>query len=309
MTKDFFDFAFFKGDIVPIEQANVPVMTNALQYGTGFFGGIRVYYNADDKAAYIFRLKDHCARFVNSAKLLEVTLPYSADELFDIIKSLAEKNNPKTDAYLRPFAYVGSTALGPNLVNTTMDFALYMIPLSEYIPVDKGLSVCISKWQRVPKEAIPVRAKASGIYINSALARKEASDGGYDEAILLGANGKVSEGSAENIFIVKDNVLITPSLSEDILEGITRRTIMELAKEMDITLQEKPISKEELLNGDEVFMTGTGCQVAWIKSIDKHMIADGKIGPITKKLQQKYFNIVRGIDKDHAGWRTKLTTD
>jgi len=309
MTKQFFDYAFFKGKIVPIEQANVPIMTNALQYGTGFFGGIRTYYNADDKAAYIFRLKDHCARFVNSAKLLEVSLPYSAEELFDIIKNLAEKNNPNTDAYLRPFAYVGNTALGPNLVNTTMDFALYMIPLKNYIPVHKGLSVCISKWQRIPKEAIPVRAKASGIYINSALARKEASDGGFDEAILLGAKGNVSEGSAENIFIVKDNVLITPSLSEDILEGITRRTIMELAKEMDIALQEKPISREELFNADEVFMTGTGCQVAWVKSIDKHMIANGKIGPITRKLQQKYFNIVRGIDKDHISWRTKLIID
>ena len=306
MTKEFFDFAFFKDNVVPIEQANVPIMTNALQYGTGFFGGIRAYYNTEDKAAYIFRLKDHCARFVNSSKLLDVSLPYSADELFDIIKNLVEKNNPKTDAYLRPFAYVGTTALGPNLVNTTMDFALYMIPLKEYMPVDKGLSVCISRWQRIPKEAIPVRAKASGIYINSALARKEASEGGYDEAILLGANGNISEGSAENIFIVKDSVLITPSLSEDILEGITRRTIMELAKEMDITLQEKPISKEELIAADEVFMTGTGCQVAWIKSVDKTVIDQGKLGPITKKLQQKYFNIVRGIDKDHADWRTKL---
>lgn len=309
MTKEFFDFAFFKGNVVPIEQANVPIMTNALQYGTGFFGGIRAYYNAEDKAAYIFRLKDHCARFANSAKLLEVSLPYSADELFDIVKSLVEKNSPKTDAYLRPFAYVGTTALGPNLVNTTMDFALYMIPLKDYMPVDKGLSVCISKWQRIPKESIPVRAKASGIYINSALARKEASDGGFDEAILLGANGNISEGSAENIFIVKDNVLVTPSLSEDILEGITRRTIMELAEEMNVVLKEKPVSKEELLNSDEVFMTGTGCQVAWIKAVDKHTIADGNIGPITKKLQKKYFNLVRGIDKDHADWRTKVNID
>ncbi len=301
-----FKFAFFQDSFVPLEDAKLSIMTNALQYGTSFFGGIRAYYNDDDKSLYVFRIESHCERFVNSAKLLGVTLPYSASDLHGIIIKLIKMNNPDTDVYLRPFAYVGNTELGPNLANTTMDFALYMIPLKEYMPVSKGLSLVISKWQRVPDSAIPTRAKASGGYINSALARKEATDGGYDEAILLRQNGNISEGSAENIFIVRGNKVITPALSEDILEGITRRSIIQLCQDQGITVDERVVPKDELLQADEVFLTGTGCQVAWVHSIDKSVIGKGKIGPITASLQKKYFDIVRGVDPDHSEWRTRL---
>ncbi len=301
-----FPYAFFQGKVVPIEDAKVSIMTNALQYGTGFFGGIRAYYNEGDKAAYVFRLDDHIARFLNSAKLLDVKMPYDHAFLKQTVLDLIKKNKPNTDAYLRPFAYVGNTELGPNLANTTMDFALYMIPLKEYMPVSKGLNLVISKYRRIPSDAIPSRAKASGGYINSALARKEATDGGYDEAILLRENGDLSEGSAENIFIVKDGTVITPALTEDILEGITRRSVLEMCQNLNIPTEDRPISKKELLSADEVLLTGTGCQVAWVASINKQPVASGKIGPITKQLQEKFFAVVRGQTPDYSDWRTKI---
>lgn len=302
-----FPYAFFKGKVIPIEQAQVSIMTNALQYGTGFFAGVRAYYNENDKAAYVFRLDDHVTRFLNSAKLLDVKMPYGHDALKQIILDLIKKNQPDTDVYLRPFAYVGNTELGPNLANTTMDFALYMIPLKEYMPVSKGLSLVISKWRRIPADAIPTRAKASGGYINSALARKEATDGGYDEAILLREKGDVSEGSAENLFIVKDGVVITPALTEDILEGITRRSILKMCQDMGIPTEDRPVHKDELFSANEAFMTGTGCQVAWVSQIDKKPIGNGEIGPITKRLQEKFFAVVRGTTSDYADWRTKIS--
>lgn len=301
-----FPYAFFDGKIVPIEDAKVSIMTNALQYGTGFFGGIRAYYNDDDKALYVFRLDDHIARFLNSAKLLGVKMPYDHEFLKKTVLELIKKNNPDTDAYLRPFAYVGNTELGPNLHNTTMDFALYMIPLKEYMPVSKGLSLVISKWRRIPNDSIPSRAKVSGGYINSALARKEASDGGYDEAILLRENGDLSEGSAENIFLVKDGTVITPALSEDILEGITRRSLLKMCEDMGIPTKDRPVHKDELFEADEIFLSGTGCQVAWVQKINGKTIGEGKIGPITQKLQEKFFDVVRGTVSDYAEWRTKV---
>lgn len=302
-----FPYAFFEENVVPVEEAKVSIMTNALQYGTGFVGGIRAYLSNDKKTAYVFRLDDHIARFMNSAKLLDVKLPYTHDQLKKIILELIEKNQPQTDAYLRPFAYVGNTELGPNLHNTTMDFALYMIPLNEYLPVSKGLSLVISEWRRVPDNSIPSRAKTSASYMNSALARKEASDGGYNEAIMLRENGNLSEGSAENIFIVKNGTVITPAIGEDVLEGITRRSILKMCEDMTIPTEQRPVTKNELFEADEAFLTGTGCQVAWVEKIDNQTIGNGKIGPITKQLQDKFFAIVRGITEEYTEWRTKIT--
>jgi branched-chain amino acid aminotransferase len=301
-----FPYAFFQDEFVKIEDAKVSIMTNALQYGTAIFGGIRAYYSAKDKAAYVFRLDDHYKRFLASAGILGCPLPYSLDQLKSTTIELITKNQPTTDAYLRPYAYVGNTQLGPNLANTTLDFALYMIELSEYLPVSKGLGLTVSSWRRIADTAIPSRAKASGAYINSALARKEATDGGFDEAILLRENGQVSEGSAENIFLVRDGILVTPSVSEGILEGITRRSIVKIAQDMGIPVETRPVEKSELYVADEVFLSGTGCQVAWVSSIDKRPIGSGSIGHITKKLQDKFFGIVRGTDLAYASWLTKI---
>ncbi|HSW47646.1 MAG TPA: branched-chain amino acid transaminase, partial [Candidatus Saccharimonadales bacterium] len=234
-----FPYAFFDGKVVKIEDAKVSIMTNALQYGTAIFGGIRGYYNAEEKSLFVFRLDDHTKRFLSSVKILGCSFPYSQEQLKKIILDLIKKNNPTTNCYLRPFGYVGNTELGPNFANTTLDFSLHMIPLEEYMPVSKGLSLNVSSWQRISDNAIPTRAKISGGYANSALARKEATDGGFDEAILLNSRGYVSEGSAENIFLVRDGKLITPGLSEGVLEGITRRSVMQMAKDMEIVTIER----------------------------------------------------------------------
>ncbi|HSW96385.1 MAG TPA: branched-chain amino acid transaminase [Candidatus Saccharimonadales bacterium] len=307
MKTQAFPFAFFEDKIVKIENAKVSIMTNALQYGTGFFGGIRGYYNAEEKYISVFRLEDHYKRFFSSSRILGCEFPYTVEELTKQTIELIKKNNPQTDAYLRPFGYVGHTDLGPNLANTTLSFALYMIPLGEYLPVSKGLSVMVSSWRRISDNTIPSRAKISGGYVNSALARKEATENDYDEAILLGDNEHVSEGSAENFFMVRDGILITPSTSEGILEGITRRSIIQIAKDLNIPVESRSIERSELYIADEAFFSGTGCQVAWIGQIDKRKIGNGKRGPITEILQEKFFKIVRGKDKDYQDWCTKIT--
>lgn len=301
-----FPYAFFESKFVRIEDAKVSIMTNALQYGTAILGGIRGYYNAQDKAIYIFRINDHYKRFLSSVRILGCKLPYSLEKIKEITIELIKKNKPATDSYFRPFAYVGHTELGPNLANTTLDFSLYMIPLGEYLPVNKGLSLCVSTWERISDNAIPSRGKISGGYINSALARKEATDGGFDEAIMLNYRGFVAEGSAENLFLVRDGKLITPSLSEGVLEGITRRSLIQIAADMGIPTIERSVERSELYIADEVFLSGTGCQVAWVEQIDKRIIGSGKIGEITKKLQEKFFAIVRGKDKEYSNWCTKI---
>ena len=301
-----FPYAFFQARIVPIEDAKISVMTNGFQYGTGYFAGIRGYYSEKEKSLSVFRLDDHYKRFLGSANILGCKLPYTREELKKITRDLVKKNKPQTNVYFRPFAYVGNTELGPNLANITLDVGLYMIPLEEYMPLGKGLSLVVSSWQRISDNEIPSRGKVSGGYVNSALARKEATDGGYDEAIMLNKYGRAAEGSAENLFIVRNGTLITPDLSEGILEGITRRSVLQIAKDMEITTVERPIERSELYVADEVFLTGTGCQVAWVEQIDKRTIGDGKIGPITAKLKDKFFKVVKGEDKEYEEWCTKI---
>lgn len=227
MKNNSFPYAFFNNSITKIEDAKVSIMTNALQYGTGVFGGIRGYYNKKGQYLSVFRIEDHFKRFLSSLNILGVGLNYTQSELVEILKKLVKKNNPKVDTYFRPFAYAGSTLLAPNLAgDPVFQFALYAIPLGEYLPVDKGLTVGVSSWRRIADNAIPSRAKISGGYINSALARVEAERHGYNEAIFLTQEGTVAEGSAENLFIVRDGVLVTSAKTDDVLEGITRRTIM-----------------------------------------------------------------------------------
>ncbi|MDI6883241.1 MAG: branched-chain amino acid transaminase [Patescibacteria group bacterium] len=308
MTNQFFPYAFFQEKFVKTEEAKVSIMTNALQYGTAVFGGIRGYYNKNKKFLSIFRMDDHYQRFLNSLKILGVSIPYTLAKLKKITLELTKINKPQTDVYFRPFAYAGSTQLSPNLAtDSVFDFALYMIPLGDYLPTDRGLSVVVSSWRRISDNAIPARAKISGAYINSALARKEATDRGCDEAIVLTANGHVSEGSAENLFIVRDGVLITPKKSDDILEGITRRTIIELARDLKIPVEERSIDRTELYIADEVFFTGTGVQVAWVAKIDGRTIGSGQRGEITAKIQDLFFKIVRDEHKKYSPkWCTKV---
>ncbi len=306
METEALTYAFFQGKIVKIEEAKVSIMTNALQYGTAVFGGMRGYYSAKQNFINIFRIDDHYKRFLSSIHILGCKFPYSASKLRDITLELLKKNSPKTDVYFRPFAYLGHTNIGPNLADATMDFSLYMMSMGEYLPVDKGLSVMISSWRRITENSISPRAKISGAYVNSALARKEALENGYDEAIFLNDRGHVCEGSAENIFIVRDGVLITPGIADDILEGITRRSIIQLAKDLDIPVEVRSVARSELYAADEAFFAGTGVQVAWIREVDKRLVGDGKRGKITSVLQEKFFKIVRGEDEKYKEWCTKV---
>ncbi len=302
-----FPYAYFEGKIVPTEEAKVSIMTNALQYGTGIFGGIRGYYNKEKGFISLFRLEDHFLRFVNSLKIIGVSLKYTKEDLIQITLDLTKKNNPQTDSYFRPFAYAGSLNLSPNLErDNVFAFAEYMMPLGDYIPTDKGISVMVSSWRRISDNAIPSRAKITGGYINSALAKKEANLSGHEEAIFLSEDGHVAEGSAMNFFLVRDGVLVTPSKSNDILEGITRRTVLALAKDLGIPVEERSIDRSELYIADEAFFSGTGAQVAWIQKIDNRMIGDGKRGEITGKIQDLFFRVVRGNESQYDKWCTKL---
>lgn len=306
MNSNVYPYSYFQGKVVKIEDAKVSIMTNALQYGTAVFDGIRGYYSAEKNSVNIFRLQDHYKRFLTSVNVLGCKLSLDQKGLTEITLKLVEKNKPGTNIYLRPFAYVGNTNLGPNLANTILDFALYMIPLGEYLPVDKGLNVCVSSWRRINENTIPPRAKISGGYINSALARQEAAVNGYDEAIMLNDKGYVCEGSAENIFLVRDGTLITPDVADDILEGITRRSVIQIARDLDIPIEIRSVARSELYTADEVFFSGTGVQVAWVSQIDKRPVAAGKKGQITSLLQEKFFNIARGLDEKYNKWYAKV---
>jgi branched-chain amino acid aminotransferase len=302
-----FEYAFFENKIVSIGEAKVSIMTNALQYGTGVFGGIRGYVSHDQKSFHLFRLEDHFNRLLNSLKILGVELSYSKDDLISTTIELTKKNAPKTDTYYRPFAYASSLNLSPNLDrDSVFQFALYMIPLGDYLPTNKGISVSVSSWRRVSDNAIPSRTKSTGSYVNSALAKKEAVQNGFDEAIFLSENGHVSEGSAMNFFMVRDNVLITPLKSDDILEGITRRTVIQLAIDLGIAVEERSIDRTELYIADEAFFCGTGAQISWIQSIDHRQIGDGKRGKISGQIQDLFFRVVRGKETKYLSWLTEV---
>ncbi len=299
-----FPYAFFEGKIVPIEKAQVSIMTNALQYGTGIFGGIRAYVSDDKKSVSVFRLSDHYDRLLKSLRILNQSITYDHTTLVETTIELIRKNNPKTDAYLRPIAYAADYGLSPDLSVSRFDFALYMIPLGEYLSIDKGLRLMTSNWFRISDSMIPARAKVTGGYINSSLARAEAMRHGYDDAIMLTMEGHIAEGSAANFFLVRDGVLITPSKSTDILEGITRKSILSLAKDLQIPTEERPVDRTEVYVAEEAFLTGTGAQVAWIKEIDGRVIGNGKIGSITQKIQKLFFDIVRRKNTQYNHWLT-----
>lgn len=300
-----YPFAFFEKEIVPIEKAKVSIMTNALQYGTGIFGGIRGYLSSDKKQINIFRIHDHFLRFLNSISVLNKSINMTHKELVETTLILAGKNNPQSDCYIRPFAYASSYEISPDLYPVKFDLAIYMIPLGEYLSISKGLRLVVSNWIRINDNMIPSRIKATGGYINSSLAKGDAVRLGFDDALMLTQDGHVAEGSGANFFIIRDGVLITSARSEDVLEGITRRTIIQLAKDLQIPIEERRIDRTEVYITDEAFLTGTGAQVAWIAEVDGRVISS-KIGPLTSKIQKLFFDIVRGKEKKYNSWLTKV---
>lgn len=299
-------YAYFDGKIVPMEEAKVSVATHALQYGTGVFGGIRGFLDQDGSTINIFRLRDHFTRFAQSAALLKIRLPLDLDGLCETAVALTERNRPTGNVYYRPFAYKAGLDLGPTLTGVDDGFTIYMLPLGNYYGADRGLSVMVSSWKRISDNAIPARGKVSGAYINSSITKDEAVGYGFDEAILLNERGKVSEGSASNLFLVRRGVLITPPVSADILEGITRRSVLQLAREAGIPVEEREVDRTELYIADELFFCGTGVQITWIGQVDKRPVGDGRLGPITAQLQQRFLDIVQGKAPEHADWLTRV---
>jgi branched-chain amino acid aminotransferase len=300
-------YAFFRGRIVPVEEAKVSVMTHALHYGTACFGGIRGYWNEQEQQLFVFRLRDHVKRFLKSAQLLMMDLPYSAEDLADIVLDLLRREEFRTDVYVRPLAYKADEKIGVLLHGLTDEVTMFATPFGRYVEKEEGASVCVSTWRRIDDNAIPARGKLSGAYVNSAFVKSEALLNGFDEAIVLDQHGHVSEGSAENIFMVRNGQLITPAVSCNILEGITRSTLMELAaSELGIEAVEREIDRTELYVCDELFFCGTGVQVAAIIQVDHRPVGAGRMGPLTQSIRDLYFDVVRGRVAAFQHWCTPV---
>lgn len=299
-------YAYFRGEIVPQEDAKVSIATHALQYGTGAFGGIRGYQDASGETMNIFRLPEHTRRLMNSAKLLRCELNIDADGLADVLQELVLKNNPQSDIYIRPFVYKSGIELSPRLKGVEDDIAIYMIPFGDYFEMDRPLKVMVSAWVRSTDNNIPSRGKITGAYINSALAKDQAEEAGCDDALMLNSRGKVAEASGANLYIVRNGTMITSPITGDILEGITRMSIIQYAEDAGIPVEVREIDRSELYIADEAFLCGTGAQVAVIGSIDGRPVGTGQRGPVTETIQDIFFKVVRGQNARYDALLTKI---
>lgn len=297
--------AFFQGKIVPLSEAKIGIRTHALHYGTGCFEGIRGNWNSQQKQLYIFRAEDHFKRLLFSAKILRMKLPYSVEDLCRLTLEVVEANGYKEDVYIRPLAYKSDATIGPRLHDVADDLFIFVIPFGNYLDPTKGVSCCVSSWRRPEDSMLTPRAKLTGIYINSGLAKSEAIENGFDEAILLTHDGNVSEGSGENIFLVENGVLVTPSASEHILGGITRDSVIRLAREeLGLEVQERQVARSELYLAEECFLTGTAAHVTPVLSVDRRKVGDGELGKITQALQSLYFDVILGRVAKYLHWCT-----
>lgn len=301
--------AYFEGAYVPIEQAQVSILTHSFNYGTGLFEGIRGYYSTEEEAILIFRLAEHVERLVRNFNILCMEIPEDREAVSSICVEVVKRSGFNEGVYIRPICYKSEHSLGPKVRGVESKLCCYCIKLGDYVDIESGLDVMVSSWRRLADNAIPSRAKSVGSYINSALASSEARENGYDEAIFLREDGTVAEGSAMNLFIVAEGKLITPPPTADILVGITRNTVMELAREeLGMEVVERPIARTELYVCDEAFFCGTGAQVAPVRSVDRRLIGAGKPGPVSIDLQHIYFDVVMGKVDKYRHWLTPVQT-
>lgn len=285
--------------------AKVGLLTHGLQYGTGCFEGIRGYWVPGDRELYLVQLREHFERLAISAKILMMEVPHTVDELLALTVELCARNRFETNVYVRPVMYKSAEDIGVRLHNVPESFAMVAIPFTSYLHASEGLKTGTSSWRRADDSAAPPRAKVTGLYVNSALAKSEALANGFDEAIMLSHDGHVAEGSAENIFLVKRGIVYTPDPSQNVLEGCTRRAVIELARnEFGLEVVERSIDRSELYGADEIFFTGTACGVASVGSVDRRSVGDGSTGPITAKLKDLYERVVHGREPRYAGWLT-----
>jgi len=296
-------YAYFEGKIVPIEDAKISVMTHALHYGTGAFGGVRAYWNEDEEQLYIFRPLDHFKRVLASGRLLMMDLPYTPEAMRDILLELLRKEGYRTNVYIRPLIYKSSQGIGVRLHDLACEFTMFALPFGSYIPNEEGSRVTFSSWRRIDDNMIPARGKITGAYANSALIKTDAALAGFDEALVLNEDGHIAEGSAENFFMIRDGQVITPPIYSNILEGITRRTVIRLlADEMGLPVVERPIDRTEVFLAEEAFFCGTGVQVVAIAQVDHRPVGTGALGPVVARLRQLYFDAVRGKLARYKEW-------
>lgn len=301
---------FMNGEFVAAERGVISVRTHAFAYGTGCFEGIRGYWSKEDQQIYLFRLREHYERLLRSCKILRMDLPYTIDQLIDISTELIRHNGQQEDVYLRPVAYKADEIIGVRLHNLVDHFILTSEPMGNYVEIG-GLRCGVSSWRRIDDNAIPARAKICGSYVNAAFAKTEALQNGFDEAIMLTHDGHVAEGSAENIFLLINGELVTPAPTENILLGITRDTVINLAqRELGLVIRERQIDRTELYIADEILLCGTGAQIAPVVEVDHSPVGTGKIGPIGQKLQDLYFDIVRGKHPEYSQqWCTPVYSE
>src|SRR5919206_3292827 len=295
------EWCYHGGEFVRMGDVRLSPATHALNYGTGVFEGIRAYWSEGRGTVQVLKMREHYERFEKSCRMLRVELPHTVDELCDITLEILRRNAPREDTYIRPLAYKAAESVGVKLT-VEDELSIFTCPMGNYVELT-GLRCCVSSWRRTPDTAIPARGKLTGSYINTALAVDEAQRAGYDDAIFLTHDGHVSEASAANIFLLRKGELITPPVTADILEGITRDSVMELAeKELGMPTAQRDVDRTELYAADEVFLTGTGFQIAPVVEVDGRLVGNGEIGPVSGRLQELYFKAARGDNPEYAHW-------
>ena len=298
---------FFEGKIVPFEDAKISVATHALHYGTGVFGGIRGYWNDEKKKLYVFRPYDHYRRLLNSGRMMNMHIPYDEESLIQLTLDLIRTEGWQTDIYIRPFIYKADLGIGVRLHDVKDELTIFSMPFKLYVKNDTNAHVTVSSWRRIDDNMIPARGKVSGAYANSALIKTDAARAGFDEALVLNQNGHISEGSAMNVFMVRDGEVITPPVTDNILEGITRRTVMDLAKnELGLPVVERSIDRTELFICDELFMTGSAAQIVAITQVDYRSVGKGEMGPVAGKLREIFDDVARAKNPKYAHWNVEV---
>lgn len=302
-------YAYFKGQIVPLEDAKVSVMTHALHYGTGAFAGMRAFWNDDEEQLFMFRPDDHFERLLNSAALLRMDLGHTVASLKEVLTQLLRAEGFRENCYIRPLVYKSEEGLGVSLHDIESDLTMFATPVGNFLVRndDSGIHVCISGWRRVDDNMIPARGKVSGAYANSNMAKTDAMLAGFDDALLLNVDGHISEATAANVVFIRKGVAITPPITANILEGITRRSVIQwLQEDLNIEVQEREIDRTEVYLAEEIFLCGTGAQVAPVSRVDHRVVGEGKIGPITRRLRDHYVQVVTGRVPKYRSWVTPV---
>jgi branched-chain amino acid aminotransferase len=301
LTQD--SIVYFRGSLMPLSEANVSIATHALHYGTGCFEGIRGYWDEEREELYVLKLGEHVDRFFRSCAVMRITPPFSQTEMCDIIRDVVRQNGYRSDVYIRPIAFKSSQTIKLTLSGLTDSFAVFAFPFGFYAHREGGLRVCLSHWRRIDDNTIPTRAKVTGGYVNASLASDDAVRAGFDEALMLNHDGTLSEASSANAFLVRRGRLITPSLADNILEGITRDAAIELAqRELGLEVEERTIARTEIYVADEMFLTGTGVQIEPVVEVDGRPIASGTPGPVTTRLQGIYAAAVHNRMPAYSSW-------